>query len=617
MFNTCVGSPKLAAFDCLWHIDFEYRQNSKLLPIPVSLYAINQRTGEEIFCDRNELLALRRPPFGIGARDLIIAYAANAEMQCFLQLGWPMPAHILDLYLETSALTNGDNEKWPHRKWRPGLLEALAIFDLQGIDAGEKEEMRNLILNNENYTPEQWLLIRNYNRSDDIATSALLDAVIDRLDMPRALHRGRYQKAVAIMETLGLPTGTASIAEIFDNWIPLQLDFILRYDVGEFYNGSHFVERRLFDLVIQRGWETHWPLTPTLEFKTDNETLSRMAALHPELTALAKLRGQLNSFRMPQLVSSIGSDGYARCPLKPFATWTSRNQPSGRDRIFIPALPQWLHGVIKPPLGWACAEIDWATQEVAIMAALSGDPNMIADYLRGDCHSEFAIRAGLITDETESEYRTIIRNKQAKPVVLGSNYGMTPYGIQRKTKRSWAWSKHIHRQHREIYPVFHAWLDDVVTEARFGQHIESVFGWPSFVSRDISMRSLMNFPAQSGGADMMRHAAIMATEAGLAINCPVHDSFRLMAPIEDLPRTLRDMEEIMRVAGAAVTGSFEVPAEVKSTVIYPQHQGDVFKPDKDRGHATWTEVRSRLASGDLMKYRGLFDDDAEETAKAS
>src|SRR5262249_17777852 len=117
-----------------------------------------------------------------------------------------------------------------------------------------------------------------------------------------------------------------------------------------------------------------------------------------------------------------------------------------------------------------------------------------------------------------------------------------------------------------------------------------------------------------GGADMMRHAAIGATEVGIVVNCPVHDSFRIMAPIEDLARTIKLMEEIMRAAGAAITGRFEVPGEVKTPVCYPAGQGDVFHPDKDRGHRMWTEVQTRLASGDLPKIKSLDEDDDEEEA---
>jgi hypothetical protein len=312
--------------------------------------------------------------------------------------------------------------------------------------------------------------------------------------------------------------------------------------------------------------------------------------------------------KLSHLVNSVGSDGYARCALRPFHTVTSRNQPQERERIFLPALPSWLHGLLKPPPGFALFEMDWATQEVGIMAALSGDPNMIADYLKGDCHTAFAIRAALIDADTDEEERATIRNTQAKPVVLGSNYLMSPYGIRAKTKRSFDWCRHIHRQHRVVYPIFHGWLDDVITQARFDQRLESVNGWPLHVHSDTRDTSLANYPAQSAGADMMRHAAIASTEQGIAVCCSVHDSFKVLAPIGDVAQISGQMDAIMRSAGAAITGRFEIPAELKSIVSYPNRQASMWTA-KDKGLRMWVEIQGRLGSGELPE---VSKDQAQE-----
>ena len=61
------------------------------------------------------------PPFDVGDDALFVAYMAPAEMSCFLQLGWPMPANVLDLYTEFRSETNGLT--LPHGR---GLLGALS-----------------------------------------------------------------------------------------------------------------------------------------------------------------------------------------------------------------------------------------------------------------------------------------------------------------------------------------------------------------------------------------------------------------------------------------------------------------------------------------------------------
>ena len=121
----------------------------------MSLFAYEQHTGTEIFLRREQLLTLKRAPFGVGPRDLLVAFAANAEMSCFLALGWPFPINVLDLYVETIAAINGRTDIWP-QKGRPGLLAALELHGLPAPSADTKTDMRRLILDHTDYTAEQW-----------------------------------------------------------------------------------------------------------------------------------------------------------------------------------------------------------------------------------------------------------------------------------------------------------------------------------------------------------------------------------------------------------------------------------------------------------------------------
>ena len=138
--------------------------------------------------------------------------------------------------------------------------------------------------------------------------------------------------------------------------------------------------------------------------------------------------------------------------------------------------------------------------------------------------------------------------------MLGQNYGMTAYEIAARTGKSLLWSREAHARHRHVYPVFHRWLGDLIAQARFTRSIRSPFGWPMVVTGNTKTRTLMNFMAQSGGADMMRIASIAATEAGIQVAGPVHDAFWIIVPLEEIDTTLSHMREIMRKAGLAVTG---------------------------------------------------------------
>ena len=106
----------------------------------------------------------------------------------------------------------------------------------------------------------------------------------------------------------------------------------------------------------------------------------------------------------------------------------------------------------------------------------------------------------------------------------------------------------------------------------------------------------MNFPAQSGGADMLRIAAIAATEAGIQVAAPVHDAFWILAPLETIDNTLSQMGEIMQKASLAVTGGLQIDSEIAADVRWPKCLGDV-RGQKDKGYATWNEINWLITEG--------------------
>ena len=588
-------------YQSIWHADFEYREDANHLPIPVCLHAHDEVSGKTLSLWRDELLASTRLPFDSGPDSVMVAYASNAELQCFLSLGLPFPTNVLDPYVETIVAINGNTAVWPpadekNRKGRPGLLDALKLHGLPARPQEEKDRMRDMILGNEDYTPEQRHEIQDiYNPEDVNDTIALLGALggpVDNID--HALFRGRYMAAAARMERVGLPVDGGYLNPLMERWEALQLYYIQQHDEFHLYDGAHFVEARLWDLVEAKGWD--WPRTPTGRYQLTRKTIGRQATRYPELKSLARLRDQIAELRINKLGNTVGPDGFSRCPLLPFWTVTGRNQPSAMDKMFLPSLPTWLHGLLKPPRDMALVELDFVAEEPAIVAGLSGDPAMIADYERGDLHWQFAVRAGLAAPDAPVDNRI---RELAKPISHGMNYGMTPYGIAAKTKKSLDWAREMHARHRRLYPVFHQWLGDIVAQAHFDGVITSPFGWRQIVTADTRTRSLMNFPAQAGGADVMRLAAIVATECGIIIAAPVHDAFWILAPLDELDSTIARMTEIMVEAGRLVAG-IPIRVKVEAVVRWPQCLGDVRKPDA-KGQAMWCEMRELVRNGGLQK----------------
>ena len=80
--------------------------------------------------------------------------------------------------------------------------------------------------------------------------------------------------------------------------------------------------------------------------------------------------------------------------------------------------------------------------------------------------------------------------------------------------------------------------------AMLGLPIGTVFGWQVRAGSGLIKprkvgerprgvgRSMLNFPMQANGAEMMRLAACLATERGIEVCAPVHDAFLICAPLE-------------------------------------------------------------------------------------
>jgi DNA polymerase-1 len=576
--------------------DFEFRIKPGGLPHVVCVVFRFLRSGRELRLRRDELLRMRQAPFDID-QDVFVGFYTSAEMLCFMQLGWPLPRHVIDLFAEHRCLTNGMPFKRERKKTasvsgkahkrngRDSLLNALAIRGLGHIDADLKDEIRNLILTVEEPTPEQWVLILGYCASDVVGTEALLHYMLERnqIDWPLALWRGRYTVAAAQMERVGVPLDVALHRRLAANWPALRHELIASvnqtFDV--FDENDTFKTEKFVRLVLRRNWP--WPKLPSGALALDNDTFDEMARFHPELRPLYEVRSSLGEMRLTGL--SIGPDGRNRCLLSVFQTITSRNAPSNSAFIFGPA--RWMRGLIKPPAGYGLAYVDWKSQEIAIAGALSDDQRLLAAYQSGDIYLAFARDAGLIPPGATTDDPGVPEIREmCKTIVLGIGYGMGPYSMAIRAGISVSEACNLLNLHRHTYKKFWQWVDNTIATALFAGEMRTKYGWHRQILPNPNVRSIQNWPVQSHGAEMMRAAAIGATESGLAIAAPVHDALLLLAPLEQLDADIAALQAIMEGAGAAVIG---VPVNTDTKIIRPpDHYMD------KRGVDMWNKVMALL-----------------------
>src|SRR5262245_59711354 len=573
----------LAAFREIALADCEFAVTPGNRPVPVCLVAHELRSGRRFRVWRDQFGPA--PPYATGRDVLFVAYYASAEVGCYRVLGWPMPERILDLFCEFRTRTNGLETPAGN-----GLLGALAYFGLDSMGASEKTEMRDLVLRGGPWSEIERNAILNYCEEDVEALERLLPAMLPGIDLPRALLRGRYMAAAAAMEHAGTPIDVPILELFRQRWTGIQDQLIAQID-AEYgvFDGRTFKADRFAKWLAAQN--IPWPLLESGHLDLTDDTFRHQARAYPIVSPLRELRSSLSDLRLNDL--AVGRDGRNRTILSAFRSRTGRNQPSNSRYIFGPSV--WLRGLIKPPLGYGIAYVDWSQQEFGIAAALAGDHAMQDAYRSGDPYLAFSKQAGVVPRDASKATHGPTR-ELFKQCVLAVQYGMEAPSLALRIAQPPIVARDLLRANRETYRQFWAWSDAVVDQAMLVGMIHHVFGWPVRVGERSNPRSLRNFPMQANGAEMLRIACCLATERGIEVCAPIHDAVLICAPLDRLETNIAAMRAVMAEASRLVLAGFELATDVK-IVRWPDRYVD------PRGCEMW-ERACNLVAAEAPQQRG-------------
>src|SRR5262249_22363451 len=128
---------------------------------------------------------------------------------------------------------------------------------------------------------------------------------------------------------------------------------------------------------------------------------------------------------------------------------------------------------------------------------------------------------------------------------LGAMYGAGAKTVATMIGKPTAYAAYLLRRHREEYAHFWAWRDAAIDHAMLTGKLWTVYGWNVHVEGDTNPRSLANFPMQGNGAEMMRMAAILVTEAGISLCAPVHDALLIEGPAAEATALIEETRRLM------------------------------------------------------------------------
>jgi DNA polymerase family A len=560
--------------------DFEYVPRDGDNPQPVCLVAKEMVSGRTVRLWRDQFGP--EPPFAIDKDTLFVAFAAQAELRCFLELGWSMPARILDLYAEFKIASNG----LPPAAGK-GLRGALSWYAIPGITKEEKKSYRDLIIEGGPWTDTEQREILDYCQTDVDPLPALLMAMLpgimlNKEGLGQALFRGRYTAAIAQIERNGIPIDTDTLTAIQDGWDDIKMQLIEEVDAQYgVYDRGHFRDGLFAKYLIDQG--IPWPRTDTGLHKTDEDTFRDMAKVYPQLAPLRELIYTLGQLRLKEI--AVGADGRNRTDLWPFSARTGRNAPSSTGYVFGPSV--WIRSLIKPAPGMAVAYIDWAAQEIGIAAALSGDHFLIDSIASGDPYMHFAVQAGLAPEGASKKTHPQVR-EICKQTLLGTQYGMGARTLAYRTGTSMLRAEALLALLARTYPIFTAWREATVDDAFLRNYVATNYGWRLHVIGNTRPTALKNFPMQAHGTHMLQVACCLAVERGVKVVAPVHDAVMIESSLETIDDAIKVTQGAMAEAAAAVIGTGVWIDTDANVVAYPDRYQD------PRGQVMWDRVNKLL-----------------------
>jgi DNA polymerase-1 len=566
--------------------DFEFYGGDGNRPIVVCVVAHELKSGRKFRLWQDQLGP--EPPYRVDDKTLFVAFYAAAELTCHLALDWPMPRNVLDMFAEFRRLTNHSGK----RQTKSGILAAQDYFHIDSIEAQAKEHWRAVIMRGPPWTAEEREGIVDYCETDVGPLQKLLEAM-PIPNLGQALLRGSYMRAEAWMRHWGIPIDGPLYRALAAHWPELRQriidDLNSRFPV---FDGSVLKQKLLERMIQERGIQ-YWPLTPSGRIATDAETLRAIAQRCPEMAEFCMGKISLDQLKTFKLM--VGGDNRNRCMLSAFASKTGRNQPSNSNFAF--GLNAAFRSLIKPSEGNAIAYLDFSGQEFAEAAYFSGDQNMIAAYESGDPYSDWARKAGAMPANGNKHTHPHIRAVY-KRAALGVIYGMGAKTLGEYVGVSETRARELLRSHRKTFPQFWRWSDAVYNSAIATRELQTVYGWRMRVLPDAKSRTILNYPMQSNGAEMLRLACCYAVDRGLKIIAPIHDAILLEAPSDQIDADVAALTECMVAASRVVLGGHTVRVDASKPIHFP----DRYVDGRDGAPELWAMTMRLLSDLTMRRF---------------
>lgn len=298
--------------------------------------------------------------------------------------------------------------------------------------------------------------------------------------------------------------------------------------------------------------------TKTGQYVTSEEVLETLKSDNPIVDLILKYRGLkklLGTYvdALPELVNP--ETGKIHTSYNQTVTATGRLSSSNPNLQNIPVRDEDGKEVRKafvPEPGCKFFSADYSQIELRIMAHLSGDHNMIEDFMLG--HDVHAATAAKVFHKPIEEVTKAERSK-AKTANFGIIYGISAFGLAQKMGVSRTEAKELIENYFLTYKGIKEYMDKAIENAREKGYIETVLKRKRYLPdisshnatvRGFAERNAINAPIQGSAADIIKKAMIgiynrfMKENLKSTMILQVHDelNFNVVAGEEEKVRTI-------------------------------------------------------------------------------
>lgn len=383
---------------------------------------------------------------------------------------------------------------------------------------------------------------------------------------------------LAEMETAGFRlncAGLSEFAERLDKRLAARQKNIYEYAGTEFNINS---TKQLAEVLFERLELPAMKKTKS-GYSTNAETLEKLRPYHPIINEILEYRlvAKLKSTYTDALIGAADENGRIHTNFKQAFTLTGRLSSAEPNLQNIPIKTEEGRELRRffeaKDENYVLIDADYSQIELRLMAALSGDENMIETYRLGrDIHTSTAAQVfGVSEDEVTPELR-----KKAKAVNFGIIYGISDFSLAGDMHVSRKDAADYINSYFAKYPKVKEYLENAKLSARLSGYSETLYGRRRYIPelsaknknlQAFGERVAMNAPIQGTAADIIK-IAMVNVHRRLSEECSdsrlvlqVHDELIVEAHVSEKEKAAAILKEEMENAA-----SLSVPLEVQAGV---------------------------------------------------